>query len=75
LPTVLAGPPADAHQFLVSEERGIRIFYPARLTARPFENRIRITLKKFLFLKWLELEGARAIVSAPAEEQFQKNLT
>ncbi|MEN6464641.1 MAG: hypothetical protein ABFD62_05615 [Syntrophaceae bacterium] len=50
------------------QEGKVRIFYPARLTAKPFGDRIRITLKKFLFLNWLELEGARAIVSAPADE-------
>lgn len=68
MPRLLAGPPAEGHQFLDSREGDIRIFYPARLAAKPFEDRIRITLKKFLFLKWLELEGARAIVCAPAEE-------
>lgn len=68
VPRLLVGPPAEGHQFLDFQEGGIRIFYPARLTAKPFEDRIRITLKKFLFLKWLELEGARAIVCAPAEE-------
>jgi hypothetical protein len=53
---------------MVSAAGSVKIFYPARLMAKPFEDHIRIRLKKFLFLKWLELEGARAIVSAPAEE-------
>jgi hypothetical protein len=68
VPRVLAGPPAGGHEFLVLHADNIKIFYPARLSVKPFEEQIRIMLKKFLFLKWLELEGARAIVCAPAEE-------
>lgn len=68
MPRLLSGPPAGDHQFMDLQEGKVRIFYPARLTAKPFGDRIRITLKKFLFLNWLELEGARAIVSAPADE-------
>jgi len=68
VPRLLAGPPDESCQYLVSEKGSVKIFYPARLMAKPFEDQIRIRLKKFLFFKWLELEGARAIVFAPAEE-------
>lgn len=69
MPRLLAGPPCGDHGFMVIHTGDIKIFYPARLSAKPFEEQIRIILRKFLFLKWLELEGARAIVCAPAEDQ------
>lgn len=46
----------------------VQVFYPARLRVKPDEDRIRIRLRSFLLMQWLEIEGARAIVSAPAEE-------
>jgi len=64
----MTGPPGESCDFVVSQSGPVKIFHPARLTAKPFEDRIRIRLKKFLLFKWLELEGARAIVCAPAEE-------
>jgi hypothetical protein len=46
----------------------VRVFYPARLQVKRDESLIRIRLRKFMLMSWLELEGARAIVCAPAEE-------
>ncbi len=72
MPRLLAGAPAGAPEegrnYLLLDTGHVKIFYPARLIAKPFEDHIRIRLKKFLFLRWLELEGARSIVCAPAEE-------
>jgi len=68
IPKIVAGPPKEKSRFKLWKEGDITIFYPPRLKLKPFTDRIRICLKQFLFLKWLELEGAAAIVCAPAEE-------
>lgn len=69
MPRLLAGPPDESCSFVVQDAGDVKIFYPARLTAKPFQEQIRIRLKTFLFLKWLEMEGARSIVSDPAGEK------
>jgi hypothetical protein len=61
-------PSGGADRYLLWQTGGVQVFYPARLKAKPDESRIRIRLRKIVFLSWLELEGARAIVCAPAEE-------
>jgi hypothetical protein len=51
----------------------VKLFYSVKLRPKPYADRIRIRLRSFLFMKWLELEGARAIVSAPAEHPMPEN--
>jgi len=69
VPRLLTGAPlGDTEQFLLWQTGDVQVFYPAGLRTKPDESRIRIRLRKFVFLNWLELDGARAIVSAPAEE-------
>jgi hypothetical protein len=66
---LLAGAPSgNTEQYLRWQAGDVQVFYPARLRVKPDEDRIRIRLRGFLFMHWLELEGARAIVSAPAED-------
>jgi hypothetical protein len=66
---LLTGAPSgDTDQYLLWQAGDVQVFYPARLRVKPDKDRIRIRLRGFLFTHWLELEGARAIVSAPAEE-------
>jgi hypothetical protein len=45
----------------------VRVFYPEQLQVRPGTDRIRIRLRNLLLMQWLEIEGARSIVSAPSE--------
>jgi len=40
---------------------GIKIFYSPILRVRPGFSEIQIKVKRFLFLTWLEIEGAKAI--------------
>lgn len=69
MPRLLTGAPSgDAVSYLLWKAGDVQVFYPGRLRVKPDENRIRIRLRGFLFMRWLELEGARAIVCAPAEE-------
>jgi hypothetical protein len=68
VPRVLPGAPSAGSQYLDREVDGVRVFYAPALQAKSVDGQIRIKLKTFLFTRWLELEGARAIVSAPAEE-------
>jgi hypothetical protein len=66
---LLTGAPSDdADPYLLCQAGDVRVFYPARLQVRPGADRIRIRLRNVLLIQWLELEGARSIVSAPAEE-------
>lgn len=69
VPRLLTGAPSGStDRYLLWQTGDVQVFHPARLQAKPDENRIRIRLRKIVFLSWLELEGARAIVSAPAED-------
>jgi hypothetical protein len=66
---LLTGAPSDdADQYLSWQAGDVSVFYPARLQVRPGADRIRIRLRNVLLMQWLELEGARSIVSAPAQE-------
>ena len=68
MPRLLTGAPSnDADQYLLWQIGAVKVFYPARLKAKTDANRIRIRLRNVLLMQWLELEGARAIVSAPSE--------
>ena len=69
MPRLLTGAPSDdADQYLLWQAGDVRVFYPARLQMKPGADRIRIRLRNVLLMQWLELEGARAIVSVPAED-------
>ncbi|MCX5827366.1 MAG: hypothetical protein NTV58_05105 [Deltaproteobacteria bacterium] len=71
---MLTGAPLDdSDHYLLSHAGDIKLFYPAKLRPKPDADRIRIRLRSFLFMKWLELAGARAIVSAPAEHPMPEN--
>jgi hypothetical protein len=66
---LLTGAPSgDTDQYLLWQAGDVQVFYPARLQVKRDESLIRIRLRKFMLMSWLELEGARAIVCAPAEE-------
>jgi hypothetical protein len=69
VPRLLTGAPSDdADQYLLWQAGDVKVFYPARLEVKPGADRIRIRLRNVLLMQWLELEGARAIVYAPAED-------
>ena len=75
VPRLLTGAPlGDSASYLLWKAGDVQVFYPAGLRVKPDEDRIRIRLRGYLFMRWLELEGARAIVCAPAEERKTENL-
>jgi hypothetical protein len=39
------------------------VYYPQTLKIKEGYSKIRIKLKKIIFVKWLELEGAQAIAN------------
>jgi hypothetical protein len=63
VPTVSPGQPAAAEQprYRVAAVDGVRVHYPASLGVRPGFAVIRVKLRRLLFWRWLELEGARAV--------------
>jgi hypothetical protein len=72
VPRLLTGAPSgDADRYLLWQAGDVTVYYPARLQVRPGADRIRIRLRNVLLMQWLELEGARSIVSAPADEPVQ----
>ena len=73
MPRLLNGAPSEgADRYRLWQAGDVQIFYPARLQAKTDTNRIRIRLRNVLMMKWLELDGARAVVCAPAEEPAQE---
>ena len=71
MPRLLTGAPSgSADRYLQWQTGDVLVFYPARklLQVKRDESLIRIRLRKFMLMSWLELDGARAIVCAPAEE-------
>lgn len=68
MPRLLPGAPAADSRYLDCEQDGVRVFYDPALRPRTSAGQIRILLKTFLFIRWLDLEGARAVVCDPAEE-------
>lgn len=69
MPRLLNGAPSDdADRYRLWQAGDVQVFYPARLQVKTGANRIRIRLRSVLLMRWLELEGARALVCAPAEE-------
>jgi len=69
VPRLLTGAPSDdTDRYLMWQDGDVKVFYPARLQVKADADRIRIRLRNVLLMQWLELEGARAIVSAPPED-------
>ena len=56
----LGSPPVSG--LLAEEFAGVRIYYPQKLQAAKAGTAIKITLRRMLFLKWLELENAKVTV-------------
>jgi hypothetical protein len=48
-------------KYLTAEVGGIRIFYSPGMQIKDGFSEIQIKIKRFLFLAWLEIEGAKAI--------------
>jgi len=48
-------------EFLMTEQDGVKLYYPPLLRTKTGHSHIRIALKGLLFWHWLELEGAGAI--------------
>jgi len=69
VPRIYAGAPgSDENTYRLGRMAGVRIFYSPRLRAKSNSNNIRIRMKRFLFLRWLEIEGASSIVSVLEKE-------
>jgi len=43
------------------EINSITVYYPKNLSVKEGHHQIRITLKKIMFLQWLNIEGAKAL--------------
>lgn len=65
MPKIYIGEPLtnEKIRFQVIEKDTIKIYYSSRLKIKDGHLGIKIILRKLLFFKWLELEGARGIVS------------
>lgn len=61
MPTVSTGKPTVVENYLTETVDGLTIYYNPRVEMKPGHRAITVKLKKLLFLRWLELEGARAI--------------
>jgi hypothetical protein len=51
--------------YFSTETAGVLIFYPPELQVKEGFEGIQIRLKKFLFFKWLEMDGAKSLVCSP----------
>lgn len=65
MPKIYIGEPLanEKKRFLVIEKDTIKIYYSSRLKVKDSHSGIKIILRKLLFFKWLELEGAMGLVS------------
>ena len=63
MPRVFIGEPVSREEdrYLTAEMEGIKIFYHPSVQIKDGFSEIQIKVKKFLFLSWLEIEGAKAI--------------
>lgn len=63
MPRVFVGEPVsrEGDRYLTAEMDGIKIFYHPSVQIKDGFSEIHIKVKKFLFLSWLEIEGAKAI--------------
>ena len=52
---------SERNNYLTAELNNIIIFYPPDLKIKAGFPEIHIKLRTFLFMAWLELEGAKAI--------------
>lgn len=50
--------PQEQLEFKVIDQDGIKIYYSPKLNVRDGHPGIKIVLRKLLFFKWLEIEGA-----------------
>ncbi|AHF08473.1 hypothetical protein DESME_04430 [Desulfitobacterium metallireducens DSM 15288] len=65
MPRIYLGEPSPEKmtRYNVIQVEKIKIYSSPRLKVKEGDKVIRIILKKALFLKWLEIEGAMGIVS------------
>jgi hypothetical protein len=64
---ITGAPSDDADHYLLWQASGVKLFHHVKLRPKSSAVRIRIRLRRFLFMKWLELEGAHAMVAGPTE--------
>lgn len=65
MPKIYIGEPLANEKLClqVIEYETIKIYYSSKLKIKESHQGIKIKLRKLFFFKWLELEGARGIVS------------
>jgi hypothetical protein len=61
VPRVFIGEPVERDRYLTAEMDGIKIFYHPSVQIKAGFSEIQIKVRRFLFLAWLEIEGAKAI--------------
>lgn len=64
-PVVALGKPptAELARYEVQQIGDVEVYFPPELRAKEGCEEIRLKLRKVLWINWLELEGARSIVS------------
>ena len=68
VPRIYGGPPGSPDDECCLTLAGtIRVFHSQALRTKPDSDSIRIRMRRFLFLRWLELDGAASIVCSPGE--------
>ncbi|MBP2652734.1 MAG: hypothetical protein H6Q73_303 [Firmicutes bacterium] len=63
VPSVLVGNPPNNEKanYQVQQVGSVKVYYPANLKVKEGYREIRIYLKSFLLLDWLEIEGAQGV--------------
>ena len=52
---------AGQGKYEIIEIDSIKVYYPKNLSVKEGYQQIKITLKKIMFLQWINIEGAKAI--------------
>lgn len=53
------GKPLDSSKYLSEVVDGVTLYYSGTLQMKPGHSSITVKLRKFFFLRWIELEGAK----------------
>ena len=63
MPKIYLGRPGkDTHRFITTNFHEVVVYYSPGITVKAGYEHIEISLKKLLFWRWLELDGAKGKV-------------
>lgn len=69
VPEIGLGKPIQEAHILHEVIQGVTVWYHAKLAIKQDYTAIRISLRSLLFMKWLELEGARGYTVLPPRDE------